>query len=170
VKDPFGTILHLLDRTAGESSKGEDASASTMLFSGVETKTTPKRELLIQLYQKVGRTADDLPYTPHFEQLYEPYAAAQPNPKPTRAEVWRHLLNMRKSKQLPRLGDARSKPPALPGDSRELLKKLLGKDMGKRDRLPYTERFDELVDQFNKTLPRPLSPHLVWRAIATLAK
>jgi hypothetical protein len=58
----------------------------------------------------------------------------------------------------------------LPGDSRELLKKLLGKDMGKRDRLPYTERFDELVDQFNKTLPRPLSPHLVWRAIATLAK
>ena len=42
--------------------------------------------------------------------------------------------------------------------------------MGKRDRLPYTKRFDTLVDSFNKTQARPLSPHLVWRLVATLAK
>ena len=37
-------------------------------------------------------------------------------------------------------------------------------------RLPYTERFDQIVDEFNKSLPRRLSPHLVWRLVATLAK
>ena len=35
---------------------------------------------------------------------------------------------------------------------------------------PYTKRFDELVDEFNKSQDRPLSPHLVWRLVATLAK
>jgi catechol 2,3-dioxygenase-like lactoylglutathione lyase family enzyme len=171
VKDPFGTILHLLDRSGDSSSQSEDAKpASTGLFPGVETSSAPKRELLIKLYEKIGRTADDLPYTPHFEQLYEPYIAEHPDPKPSRAEVWRHLLNLRKSKKLPKLGEARSTPPPLAGETRARLKALIGKDIGKRDRLPYTKRFDELVDGFNKTLPRPLSPHLIWRAVATLAK
>jgi hypothetical protein len=58
----------------------------------------------------------------------------------------------------------------VPGDARQRLKALLGKDLGKRDRLPYTQRFDDLVDQFNKTIPRALSPHQVWRVVATLAK
>src|SRR5437016_2608860 len=53
---------------------------------------------------------------------------------------------------------------------RTALRKILGRDIGKRDRLPYTKRFDELVDAFNKTQGRPLSPHLVWRLVATLAK
>jgi catechol 2,3-dioxygenase-like lactoylglutathione lyase family enzyme len=170
VKDPFGTILHLLDRTAEDSAKSEDLGTGTTLFSGVEMKVAPKRQLLVKLYEQVGRTADDLPYTPHFEQLYVPYSAAHPDPKPSRAEVWRHLLNLRKGGKLPKLGEARSKPPALPGDSLEQLRRLLGDDIGKRDRLPYTDRFEKLVDAFNKTLSRPLSPHLIWRAIATLAK
>jgi hypothetical protein len=50
------------------------------------------------------------------------------------------------------------------------LREMLGKDIGKRDRLPYTRRFDQIVDEFNKTQGRPLSPHLVWRLVATLAK
>ena len=47
---------------------------------------------------------------------------------------------------------------------------MLGSDIGRRDRLPYTKRFDGIVDEFNKTLPRKISPHLVWRLVATLAK
>jgi hypothetical protein len=50
------------------------------------------------------------------------------------------------------------------------LRALLGDDLGKRDRLPYTDRFDKLVDEFNGTQVRKLSPHLVWRLVATLAK
>jgi hypothetical protein len=169
VKDPFGTVLQLLDRS-GESASIEDAKPSATLFAGMETRATPKRQLLSKLYEKIGRTADDLPYTPHFEQIYEPYIAQQQPPKPSRAEVWRHLLNMRKGGKLPKLGPARSKPPEVSEEIRNELRELLGRDIGKRDRLPYTARFDELVDSFNKTLPRPLSPHLVWRLIATIAK
>ena len=53
---------------------------------------------------------------------------------------------------------------------RQQLRDMLGPDIGKRDRLPYTKRFDEIVDTFNRTQPRPVSPHLVWRLVATLAK
>jgi catechol 2,3-dioxygenase-like lactoylglutathione lyase family enzyme len=173
VKDPFGTLLMLLDRTLGTSGdpKGiEDAKAAGGLFPGLLTRVAANRQLLIQLYQQIGRTADDLPYTPHFESLYEPYAGSMPAPKPDRAEVWRHLLNLRKAGKLPKLGEARSRPPDVEPEVRQRLREILGQDIGKRDRLPYTPRFDRLVDDFNKTLPRKLSPHLIWRLVATLAK
>ena len=176
VKDPFGNVLLLLDRST-ESAGGsaattiEDAKALTpALFPDVEPFVKAKPDTLIALYAKTGRTADDLPYTPHFETLYSAYAAAFGPTKPTRQEVWRHLLNTRKRGKLPKLGEARSKPPQVSDDALEVLKGLLGKDIGKRDRLPYTDRFEQLVNEFNKTQPRPLSPHLVWRLVATLAK
>jgi catechol 2,3-dioxygenase-like lactoylglutathione lyase family enzyme len=179
VKDPFGTVLLLLDRTtekpAGprrskaeiEDAKSPDTGA---LFAGVPQRLTVKREALIAAYEKIARTADDLPYTPHFESLYSAYAAQHAEPRPTRAEVWRHLLNLRKAGKLPKHGEARSKPPEVSEAERKTLRQMLGEDIGKRDRLPYTERFDAIVDSFNRTQPRPLSPHLVWRLVATLAK
>src|SRR5262249_40032068 len=89
-KDPFGTVLHLLDRTGAEGV--EDAKPIGTLFAGVEPRIAPKRDLLIELYERAGRTADDLPYTPHFEEIYDPYSAAHPEPRPSRSQVWRHLL------------------------------------------------------------------------------
>jgi hypothetical protein len=47
---------------------------------------------------------------------------------------------------------------------------VCGTRKGCRDRLPYTDRFDKLVDDFNGTQVRKMSPHLVWRLVATLAK
>jgi hypothetical protein len=168
-------VLLLLDRTTDKSILRpvvEDAKGAGTggLFAGVPQRVSVKREALVAEYEKIGRTADDLPYTPHFESLYSAYAAQHGEPRPTRAEVWRHLLNLRKAGKLPKLGDARSKPPAVSDEGRAALRKTLGADIGKRDRLPYTERFDAIVDAFNRTQPRPLSPHLVWRLVATLAK
>jgi hypothetical protein len=172
-KDPFGNVLLLLDRTSeqgGKSAIEDGRAAGAGLFAGVEHKVPVKREALLKSYEQIGRTADDLPYTPHFETLYSDYAAQHDEPKPTRQEVWRHLLNLRKAGKLPKMGDAKSKPPDIEPEARQRLKEMLGEDIGKRDRLPYTKRFDELVDEFNRTLPRRLSPHLVWRLVATLAK
>jgi catechol 2,3-dioxygenase-like lactoylglutathione lyase family enzyme len=171
-KDPFGNILLLLDRSTADAASDtiENAKAPLGLFPGVEQQLPSKRQTLADLYEKLGRTADDLPYTPHFESLWRAYAAAHGEHQPTRGETWRHLLNLRKGGKLPRLGPARSQPPDISPEDRARLRTLLGPDIGKRDRLPYTDRFDQLVDQFNRTQPRPLSPHLVWRLVATLAK
>ena len=172
VKDPFGTVLLLIDRTT-EHSAGpqiEDARSGVGLFAGVETRASVKRERLASAYLEIGRTADDLPYTPHFEKLYGAYSTQYPHPRPSRAEVWRHLLNLRKSGKLPRVGEARSLPPTVPEEDRQRLRQMLGDDIGKRDRLPYSKRFDEIVEAFNRTQPRALSPHLIWRLVATLAK
>lgn len=172
VKDPFGNVLHLIDRTKEKPGAKvvEDAKTSGTLFAGVQSRVAVNKDALIQLYERIGRTADDLPYTPHFEGLYGPYVAALPEPKPDRAEVWRHVLNLRKAGKLPKLGEARSKPPDVSPEARQALRDALGKDIGKRDRLPYTQRFDAIVDQFNKSQQKKLSPHLVWRLVATLAK
>jgi catechol 2,3-dioxygenase-like lactoylglutathione lyase family enzyme len=171
VKDPFGNVLLILDRTADQPHVMEDAKPAGSLFAGVEPRVAPRRSALVSAYEQIGRTADDLPYTPHFETLYKSYIDSMPDPKPTRSEAWRHLLNLRKKKGiLPKFGEARSKPPELSVEDRQKLKDMLGADIGKRDRLPYTDRFDQLVDEFNKTQPRPISPHMVWRLVATLAK
>lgn len=172
VKDPFGNVLLLLDRSTEHASTAqiEDARTSESLFPGIEPRTPAKRDELIGVYRQIGLTADDLPYTPHFEKLYGQYVSHYSDPKPSRAEVWRHLLNLRKGGKLPKLGEARSKPPPISDDDRKTLREMLGADIGKRDRLPYTKRFDRIVDSFNRTQARPVSPHLVWRLVATLAK
>ena len=174
VRDPFGTVLLLLDRQTETSSSPltvvEDAKPPGTLFAGVTQRVAVKKDALIDAYTKIGRTADDLPDTPHFESLYASYAKHHGEPPPTRQEVWRHLLNLRKAGKLPKMGDAKSRPPAVTDESRQLLRDMLGKDIGKRDRLPYTERFDQIVNDFNATHRRRISPHLVWRLVATLAK
>ena len=173
IKDPFGNVMLIVDRTSanGTDDLVEDAKPPGALFAGMSDPKLPvKREVLVSAYEEVGRTADDLPYTPDFERLYTAYSSAHRDSRPTRQEVWRHLLNLRKAAKLPKLGEARSRPPEIDEEAKSRLRELLGSDIGKRDRLPYTEKFDRVVDEFNRTQKRPLSPHLVWRLVATMAK
>jgi catechol 2,3-dioxygenase-like lactoylglutathione lyase family enzyme len=172
IRDPSGNALLIVDRTnePGANTVIEDARAPGALFPGVEEKPPSNREMLIRAYQQVNRTADDLPYTADFERLYMVYSNSLKSASITREEVWRQLLNLRKGSHLPRLGEARSTPPPISDEHRQRLREMLGEDIGRRDRLPYTQRFDRLVDEFNRTQSRPLSPHLVWRLVATLAK
>src|SRR5215218_3077851 len=146
VRDPFGTVLLLLDRqtesTSSPSTVVEDAKSPGTLFAGMTQRVAVKRDALVDAYAKIGRTADDLPYTPHFESLYSTYVKQHGDPPPTRQEVWRHVLNLRKAGKLPKLGEAKSKPPAVTYEARAMLRDMLSADIGKRDRLPYTDRFD----------------------------
>ena len=172
VRDPFDNVLPLLDRTTDSAggSAVEDAAAPGSLFPGVETPIVAKPRILSEIYESIGRTADDLPYTPHFEKLFADYCAKIPGDKPTRRETWRHLLNLRKAGKLPRLGEARSPSPTVDDAAVRHLKKFLGSDIGRRDRLPYTDRFEEIVNAFNALQSTKLSPHLVWRLVAKIAK
>src|SRR5215212_3825025 len=171
LRDPYGNVMILVDRSSGGGDAVEDGKAPGALFSGVEEKIEVKREELIRVYEQIGRTADDLPYTPDFEKLHAAYCAQHREKKPQKHETWRHLLNLRKAGKLPKLGEARSKAPEIDDDQKQKLRELIGEDIGRRDRLPYTEKFDSIVDRFNKLRGgRSLSPHLVWRLVATLAK
>jgi catechol 2,3-dioxygenase-like lactoylglutathione lyase family enzyme len=170
IKDPFGTVLLILDHSAQGPERLEDAAAAAGLFPGTEPDATVKPGLLARLYEEVGRTADDLPYTPDFEKLHAAYAAAHAEAKPTRRQTWRHLLTLRKSGILPKLGQTRTSPPKASEEAIALLKQLIGPKMGRRDGLPYTEEFEKIVDAFNAGQTRARSPHLVWRLMARLAK
>jgi len=171
IRDPYGNVMIVVDRTSGGGETVEDGKAAGALFSGVEEKVEVKREELVRVYEQIGRTADDLPYTPDFEKLHAAYGAQHREKKPEKREIWRHLLNLRKAGKLPKLGEARSKAPEIDDEQKQRLRELIGEDMGKRDRLPYTDKFDRIVDEFNKARGgRTLSPHLVWRLVATLAK
>ena len=163
--------MQLLDRSAEASAGGivEDAKPAGALFAGVEQRSPVKREALIRAYVRVGLTADDLPYTPHFESVYSEYAAAQNDPKPTRSEVWRHLLNLRKGANCQNSAKPVRTHRKFPRGSRESKGNARRRHRQARSASVY-QRFDELVDEFNRTQQRPLSPHLVWRLVAILAK
>jgi catechol 2,3-dioxygenase-like lactoylglutathione lyase family enzyme len=173
IRDPFGNVLVIVDRTL-DSSRDDvvPLNVEGALFGDApEDDPSQDRDLLVQIYADIGRTADDLPYTRHFEELYSRYTRKLPDPKPTASEVWRQLLTLRKRKGgLPKLGPAISRPPELEPEQKARLRALLGDDIGRRDRLPYTPRFDELVEAFNRQFARPYTPHVVWRLVATLAK
>ena len=186
VKDPFGSVLLLIDRSLGSPDAAGDARQQTpeiaktpvALFPGVRPPVAPKRKELSDLYQKAGRTADDLPYTPQFEQIHAAYAALFADPQPERGETWRHLLILRKKGDLPKLGAARSRPAVADEKTVALLKKILqdcfGGRIGRRDRLPYSPEFDRVADAFNRARVAagddPLAPHPLWRLVALLAK
>jgi len=179
LRDPFGNVMTVLDSGLSKPSNAAGNASSHapgQLFDddsiSPDTNTNlHDREQLIGVYSLIARTADDLPYTPHYEQLYSLYVRKLPTPvKPTHNDVWRMLLTLRKAGKLPRLGPATSKPPAIEPADKQRLRDLLGPDIGKRDRLPYTPRFDAIVAEFNTSFARAYSPHVVWRILATLAK
>ena len=170
IRDPFGNIWTIADK--GGQPSAQPGPETGGLFGEAETEAEPNqdREKLIEVYTQIGRTADDLPYTPHFERLYSVYTRFLVEPLPDRNAVWIQLLRLRKAGKLPKLGVAASRPPKIERTDRDKLRDLLGDDIGKRDRLPYTTRCDEIVAEFNKNFARAWSPHVVWRLIATLAK
>jgi len=157
---------------------------------------SPGDELLIAVYEKQGRTLDDLPYTPQFEAIAaamddgddtagagpasEASADEQADEAPVshvasnrRAALFHRLHNLRKAGKLPRLGRAAEKPPTIEADHEQLLVTLVEQAIGKlslRDRLPYHEAFDQIVESFNAQAGLSLSHHAVWRIIAKLAK
>lgn len=133
---------------------------------------TSDDELLISVYQKQGRTLDDLPYTPEFEAIYEA-AGGGTDAAVTRADLFHRLHNIRKAGKLPKLGRAATKPPRLDPEHEAILTELVVAEVGQlslRDRLPYTEAFDRIVIAFNARAALSLSPHDVWRVVAKLAK
>ncbi len=135
-------------------------------------------DLLVSVYERHGRTLDDLPYTGEFESIYrdmygDPGEADARWVPPERAAVFHRLHNLRKAKKLPRLGKARSAPPRIGPEHEAVLVQLVERHVGelsKRDRLLYTPAFDDIVDAFNADTGRTLSPHDLWRIVAKLAK
>ena len=171
VRDPFGNVIAIADRGDHPASATKvDHVAGALFEDAPPGDPAADRAQLVEVYVKIGRTADDLPYTPHFERLHTMYARGLKGRKPTHHDVWTTLLNLRKAGKLPKLGIAVSKPPVLDDADKDRLRSIIGRDLGKRDRLPYTNRFDAIAGEFNKGFARALSPHVVWRLVATLAK
>lgn len=133
---------------------------------------TSDDDLLISVYQKQGRTLDDLPYTEAFEAIYtDMYGDAEDGPP--RAAVFHRLHNLRKAGKLPRMGRAHGQRPRITPEQETLLADKVQVAVGalsKRDQLLYTPLFEQLCTAFNAEAGLELSRHDVWRLIAKLAK
>lgn len=128
---------------------------------------------IIEAYAEQGRTLDDLPYTDEFETIYAVLTAGVSTPAVSRAALFHRLHNLRKAGRLPRLGRARSSITKIDHQQEVQLTALVEAAVGslsKRDQLPYTETFTELITRFNEQAGLNLEPHQVWRIIAKLAK
>ncbi len=147
---------------APESLREDDDSASGLF--GVDSGND---EALIDAYRRENRTLDDLPYTEQFEAIAQAVGAAD------RAALFHRLHNLRKAGRLPKGLKAWEKAPVATAEQAQLLIQLVCDAVGQlslRDQLPYTTRFDDLVQQFNARAGLNFSPYQVWRVIAKLAK
>ena len=126
---------------------------------------------LIDAYQRVGRTLDDLPYTADFESIYA--AGAKAIAGATKHQIFHKLHNLRKAGKLPRVGRSETLPVKLEPAEEAWLRSRVEQtvaSLGQRDQLPYDARFDAIVEAFNAHTGRTLEPHAVWRLVAKLAK
>jgi hypothetical protein len=133
---------------------------------------TSDDDLLISVYQKQGRTLDDLPYTDAFEAIYLAMYG-DVNDAPSRSKVFHRLHNLRKAGKLPRMGRAQGERPRITPEQEVLLVEKVETAIGalsKRDQLLYTPAFEELCTAFNAEAGLELSRHDVWRLVAKLAK
>lgn len=128
---------------------------------------------VIDAYVEQGRTLDDLPYTIEFESIYAVLTGDAKTPAVSRAAMFHRLHNLRKAGRLPRLGRAKSSITKIDPEQEQHLTHLVETAVGslsKRDQLPYTDAFTELVTRFNDQAGLNLEPHQIWRIIAKLAK
>lgn len=165
-------VLHTGDRApdgTAPSIAGNDEPAEpapTTLFAGSVTLDA-YITALVSAYEQVGRTLDALPYTEDFERLCELAKVDD------RREALHSLQRLRKAGRLPRLGRAPDHPPKIDPGHEAILEELVVEhagSLGQRDRLPYTEGFDRLAEQFATRTGLTLSSHDLWRLIARLAK
>lgn len=165
-------VLHTGDRAPDGSTPsitGDETPSPTpapALFTDPVTMDAHETAL-VAAYQSVGRTLDALPYTDDFERLCQ-HAHAE-----DRREALHSLQRLRKAGRLPRLGRAPDHPPKIDAEHERLLEQLVVEHagtLGQRDRLPYTEAFDRLLESFNAGTGSSLNAHDLWRLIARLAK
>ncbi len=131
----------------------------------------PEDARLIDAYRTVGRTLDDLPYTPEFERIFR--ALDGHSRGLAVRDVFHRLHNLRKAGRLPKVGRTTGTPPRIKPEEEELLRTMVvaaAGTLGQRDQLPYTPKFDTLAEEFNHRTGRSLEPHDVWRLVAKLAK
>ena len=172
VLDPARAMLGWADRLHidPEASGGSPEAITASLF-GDDAEVPDQLEMTVaKRYAQVGRTLDDLPYTDDYEQLWSSLAKST---NTDRRGLFHKLHTMRKAGKLPRLGRAEGAPPKIEPEEERWLARLVETELGslgQRDRLPYTDTFDTIVERFGEETGRTLSPHDCWRLIAKLAK
>lgn len=157
-----------LDTPKPRARSGSKTAADTpkSLFAG-DVSLDEREARLIEAYRLVGRTLDALPYTDDFDRLLA--AAEYENPR----DALHTLQRLRKSGRLPRLGRASESPPKIDPENEALIESLViehAGSLGQRDRLPYSDAFDRVLEAFNARAGASLSAHDLWRLIARLAK
>lgn len=147
------------------------APAPDVSLFGTRLPGAAADQKLTEAYEQVGRTLDDLPYTPEFDRIFRAIDAESLGLN--RHDVLHRLHNLRKAGRLPRTGRLASSPPRIEASEENSLRTLVVEaagSLGQRDQLPYTAKFDQLVEQFNASTGRSLDPHDIWRLVAKLAK
>lgn len=168
----------LLDQGGRPPAKGsaphaESASPQPTLFGPAkDSQHSPSTDdILIRAYAAVGRTLDDLPYTEDFETLVRELGPVGQGL--SRPQILKRLQGIRKAGKLPRMGRAQGGEPRLTVEEERMLADMVTRavgSLGQRDGLPYTQKFETLLEAFNAETGRSLSPHDLWRLIAKLAK
>lgn len=133
------------------------------------SKLTHTDVRLVELFSKVGKSLDSLPYTEEFDKIY--IEAKHLDGISSERDLLDRLLRLRKSGRLPRLDKPTNEKPDLSPEQLDQVASWLRNQidtMSVREEIPYTEAFDRLADQFKSLLDRDLSRNTVWRILISL--
>ncbi|MEM9373388.1 MAG: acetylxylan esterase [Planctomycetota bacterium] len=149
------------------ASDNRDGSGPARSLFHEDLSLGDREAALIEAYRATGRTLDALPYTDAFDRLLA--ACGHDNPR----DALHTLQRLRKAGRLPRLGRTTETPPRIDAEQQALIESLVVEhagSLGQRDRLPYSDAFDRVLEAFNERAGASISAHDLWRLIARIAK
>lgn len=165
-------------RPANDATTANKSMTALFDLGGKDPHTKARKEAtekrLIDAYASVGRTLDDLPYTPEFERVYSLATAGETAADvPSRQDIFKRMHNLRKAAKMPALGKAASTPPKVSSEVeawlRDAVVAAVG-SLGQRDQLPYSDVFEQIVAELNQKTGQDIQPHDAWRLVAKIAK
>lgn len=159
----------------GEPSERHDQPS---LFGGDSgASLSPREAELVHGYTVMDRPLDDLPYTEAFEVHILGFESAggvmTVEQRAAAREALHTLQRLRKSGRLPRVGGRSGNLVRLTDEEEQALRACVLEEietLGQRDRLPYSDAFDRIVERFNAGAGMSYDHHAVWRMVARLAK
>jgi hypothetical protein len=128
-------------------------------------------ERLIAAYKRMGRSVDELPYSPEFDLIAS--TLQEHGDERDKGTLVRRLFNLRKAARLPSTERNAGRPQKLPVDDVALVEDLLRETLptiGGRDRLLYSPAFDLLLDRYNARALQKLDQQEFWRLISRVSK
>ena len=134
-----------------------------------EKSSKEQKEFIRQQLVNSEVFRDSLPYHKKFEELYREYRT-KGFPELSRNEYWLLILRVCKQGNAKQINSVKLPPVCATEDAMRDILLLIPANAGRRNRLPYTEKFEQIYETYKRQSGTDLTQNEFWRLLLRVGK